>query len=145
MPYTTSSVNPSARLERLPPDQPFAWSLTFSQKKPTQFRSLIDDLKTVVVSWERRYIPETFTWQLADGYVDVLKTMMGRYGVELIVVDNAPNPSRQYALQELFLAPDAPPFVIEAVYRALAKQYHPDRGGDLAKMQRLNQLIEVVR
>jgi DnaJ-class molecular chaperone len=38
----------------------------------------------------------------------------------------------------LFLAPGAPPEVIKAVYRALSQKYHPDRGGDVAKMQEIN-------
>jgi curved DNA-binding protein CbpA len=38
----------------------------------------------------------------------------------------------------LYLVPGAPPEVIKAVYRALSQQYHPDRGGDVAKMQELN-------
>ena len=38
----------------------------------------------------------------------------------------------------LFLRPDAPPEVIKAVYRVLAVRYHPDKGGDLGAMTRLN-------
>jgi DnaJ-domain-containing protein 1 len=38
----------------------------------------------------------------------------------------------------LYVSPQAPPEVIEAAFRALAKQYHPDRGGSTAQMQRLN-------
>ena len=45
-------------------------------------------------------------------------------------------PSGPWAV--LYLVPGAPPEVIKAVYRALSQQYHPDRGGDVDKMQELN-------
>jgi len=38
----------------------------------------------------------------------------------------------------LYVSPQAPLEVIEAAFRALAKQYHPDRGGSTVQMQRLN-------
>jgi curved DNA-binding protein CbpA len=38
----------------------------------------------------------------------------------------------------LYVSSQAPPEVIDAAFRALAKQYHPDRGGSTAQMQRLN-------
>ena len=38
----------------------------------------------------------------------------------------------------LGVAPDAEPAVVRAAYRALAKRYHPDNGGDTETMRRLN-------
>lgn len=38
----------------------------------------------------------------------------------------------------LYLLPSAPLPVMEAVYRALVKLYHPDAGGDTQKMARIN-------
>jgi hypothetical protein len=38
----------------------------------------------------------------------------------------------------LYLVPGAPTEVIKAVYRALSQKYHPDRGGDVARMQEIN-------
>ena len=38
----------------------------------------------------------------------------------------------------LFVTPSAPFEVIEAAYKALARLYHPDNGGDTAKMQEVN-------
>lgn len=38
----------------------------------------------------------------------------------------------------LFLIPGAPPEVIKAVYRALSQKCHPDKGGDVARMQEIN-------
>ena len=39
---------------------------------------------------------------------------------------------------ELWLKPGAPREVIDAVYRVLARRYHPESGGDPEAMQRLN-------
>lgn len=45
----------------------------------------------------------------------------------------------------LHVAPDAPLTVCDAAYRALARQAHPDQGGDTLTMQRLNGAIERIR
>jgi hypothetical protein len=39
----------------------------------------------------------------------------------------------------------APPELIEAAYRVLAKQHHPDAGGDTVTMQRLNTAYAVLK
>lgn len=44
---------------------------------------------------------------------------------------------RQQALSVLGLPPNATPDQIKRRYRALAKRYHPDRGGDQRQMQRI--------
>ncbi len=44
---------------------------------------------------------------------------------------------RQQALAVLGLPPNATPQQIKRRYRALAKRYHPDRGGDQKQMQRI--------
>ena len=37
----------------------------------------------------------------------------------------------------LYITPDAPKFIVKAVYKALAFEYHPDRGGDSERFQEL--------
>ena len=44
---------------------------------------------------------------------------------------------RQQALAVLGLPPNATPQQIKRRYRALAKQHHPDRGGDPRQMQKI--------
>src|SRR3989442_4668855 len=44
---------------------------------------------------------------------------------------------RQQALTVLGLPPTATPQQIKRRYRALAKRYHPDRGGDQQQMKRI--------
>lgn len=52
-------------------------------------------------------------------------------------------PAVQEALTGLHLLPSAPAGVVQAVYRQLAKQHHPDKGGQKEAMQRLNKQYEL--
>ncbi len=59
------------------------------------------------------------------------------------------NPARSYlerqqALNVLGLPPNATPQQIKRRYRALAKKYHPDRGGDQRQMQRIIAAYELL-
>ena len=49
------------------------------------------------------------------------------------------------AFDALFLAYTAPLCVADASYKALAKYWHPDRGGASADFQRVNDAIQVIR
>ena len=51
---------------------------------------------------------------------------------------------RQQALAVLGLPPSATRQQIKRRYRVLAKQYHPDRGGDRRQMQRIIAAYEVL-
>ncbi len=51
---------------------------------------------------------------------------------------------RQQALSVLGLPPNATPDQIKRRYRALAKRYHPDRGGDQKQMQRIIAAYELL-
>jgi DnaJ-domain-containing protein 1 len=51
---------------------------------------------------------------------------------------------RQQALGVLGLPPNATPQQIKRRYRALAKKYHPDRGGDQRQMQRIIAAYELL-
>lgn len=51
---------------------------------------------------------------------------------------------RQQALNVLGLPPNATPDQIKRRYRALAKRYHPDRGGDQKQMQRIIAAYELL-
>ncbi len=64
--------------------------------------------------------------------------------------DNSVNPARpllerQQALRVLGLPPNATPQQIKRRYRALAKRYHPDRGGDQKEMQRIIAAYECLK
>lgn len=45
----------------------------------------------------------------------------------------------------LFLLPSAPVFVVEAVWRALANKYHPDKGGDVSLFRKFKEAYDKLR
>lgn len=49
------------------------------------------------------------------------------------------------AFAALHLATDAPASIVQAVYKHLARVYHPDAGGDEVSMKRLNAAYELAR
>lgn len=49
------------------------------------------------------------------------------------------------AFSTLHVRPDAPPSVIKAAYRALAKLHHSDAGGDDSHMARINRAMEILK
>ena len=61
------------------------------------------------------------------------------------IVDGTPTMTGQDAYAILGVIRNAPREVIEAAHRALARKYHPDKGGSTAAMQRINQAYEQVR
>ena len=55
-----------------------------------------------------------------------------------------PGPIEQ-AYRALYLVPGAPAWAITAMYRAAAKEYHPDAAGDHELMVRLNAAVALLR
>lgn len=51
--------------------------------------------------------------------------------------------AREY--QILGVVPGAPKFLVDAAYKAAAREYHPDRGGDAKKMSEINQAYESIK
>ena len=110
-----------------------------------------------IPSVDRTYVAESRTWLFAAGYLEAVKATLEDFGVKPVVMGDPDDTddcpfcthkdalTKQTALEELFLLPNAPAFLIEAVYKTLAKKYHPDHGGSNEKMQRLNAVMEVLR
>ena len=49
------------------------------------------------------------------------------------------------AYRALFLQPGAPPWAVTAVYRAAARELHPDVGGSHERMVAVNRAVEALR
>lgn len=94
-------------------------------------RNLIEALKLKVDSSFRSWDPIAKAWTVQPGWVeaalDLLRATFGQ--VEIAGEPLRPRPirptNRPYA--ELHLRPSAPPAVVEAAYKALARDRHPDR------------------
>jgi len=56
---------------------------------------------------------------------------------------SSPDPDDPY--RTLYVYPDAPVEVIRAAYRALAIKFHPDKGGDVNVMARINHAMDKIK
>lgn len=57
---------------------------------------------------------------------------------------HTPDPERD-AYARLHLLPTAPPELVDAAYRTLARLHHPDHGGDTATMTAINEAAALLR
>ena len=96
------------------------------------------------------------TWTVESFYADRAVELVRRYFGEVTVEDqrrrnqesrqqSAGGPRQQTVPPDdvtLHLLPTAPPQLIDAAYKALARLTHPDLGGSTEAMQRLNAAYE---
>jgi hypothetical protein len=116
---------------------------------------LVDVIKMMIPSCDRTWDTAAKTWYLAPEWGDGLIEALRECG--MTVTDRRPPPSPPQAtvlavasaLQEacvvLHITPDAPVAVAEASFKALAKQHHPDVGGDTATFQHLNDALRTFK
>lgn len=153
----------NATITRLPDYyRPWAWSLKVTSIDQDVFHELIESLKLNINYRKRKWDPTGKRWLFHADMIDDVAFVLDSFGVAYTIDDQqsqrtngrhrqtSERPStalltRQQAAAELYLLPDAPPDVITAVFRVLAKQYHPDMGGDTEQMQRLNAAMEALR
>lgn len=134
---------------------PWVWCLKIEYMEQHLFQRFIADLKITVDCSRRKYDPIKKRWLFHRESAEDVDHLLATHGIEYAFEDARSEgsersqttaiTSRQEALTELYLLPNAPAFVINAVYRTLAKKYHPDAGGTTEQMQRLNAAVEVLR
>ncbi len=131
---------------------------------PTDFNNAIGTLKSYIHASARSYDPQSRQWHIDvdaqtefDRWLTYLVTVLGAR-LEWQPADAAKEerrhqwppagyrkqPTREELLKRLHLLPDAPPELIKAAYRELAKLNHPDKGGDTARMQELNEAFRLL-
>ena len=114
---------------------------------------LVDALKATVPGYARRYDPATRAWTITPAYAHVASQLMHDVFPDVEIVDHTAAGSgfdrggdpREAALVVLHLRPSAPPELVDAAYRCLAKLHHPDAGGSTAVMQQINRAVESIR
>lgn len=99
---------------------------------------------TRVLEFLRRSIPSTFRtftgesgsqkWYVHEKYADQVRQIMNSTGSTVVAGDDP------WAV--LHLRPGAPRAIIDAVWKALAKELHPDRGGDEEQFKRVKSAYE---
>ncbi len=113
---------------------------------------LVDALKVTVPGYARAYDPVTRAWTVMAAYAHVATGLMRDVfpDVEIVGAATPPpfdrgRPSSDDPYQVLHLLPSAPPELVTAAHRCLAKMNHPDRGGSTATMQAINGAVEQIR
>ena len=112
---------------------------------------LVDALKAEIPGHARTYAPDTRAWTIAPAYAGIAIRLMYQAFTDVEVIDAAAGPGfdrggdpREAALVVLHLRPSAPPELVDAAYRTLARLNHPDRGGDHDAMLALNQAYDAI-
>jgi hypothetical protein len=125
------------------------------------FGFAIAELKSVVPVGYRRYEPSEKIWLITGGFFvqDWFDALRAHFDIEVEYVGaqqdrqrrheqkwQPPRPQQSLATpyKTLHLLPDAPPEVVKAAYKALARIYHPDLRGDTAKMVEINRAYETL-
>lgn len=114
-------------------------------------------LKAEIPFWSRSWNPETRTWQVQAPFIEAAVRIVSEFFDQIERRSAVATPSTGHGsvrecienIREqrpyhaaLFVLPGAPESVINAAYRALAKQCHPDLGGEHDSMIRINQAYE---
>ncbi len=112
---------------------------------------VVAELKRAVPAPLRTYDPDTKTWTISARYVErvyhVLDQVFGEVDVEGSRSGAADHgrQSRDDPWVILHLRPTAPPELVTAAHKCLAKLNHPDRGGSTSTMQAINAAAEALR
>ena len=136
---------------------PEGYVLKFKGMTKETFTPAIETLKRTVSPNLREYEPDTKQWFVADAARTQLDRWLGHlfvsYGVEAewIAADDVDDAherahkphkrtsSRAELYAALHLRETAPPALVRAAYRELAKLSHPDAGGTHEAMLKLNE------
>jgi len=105
-------------------------------------------LKASIPSRERKWDGDTKSWLLRADVAEIACALLRDFGLgydfdEPITAGHRMLPEQAYGV--LHLLPTAPRCVISAAYKALARQHHPDTGGDTEQMQRINAAATALR
>lgn len=106
----------------------------------TQFdRAFVDEFKASLPPWRRSWDQDGKFWSFDRDQVDRVCSLLRAHGYRYRVSGSGAEPApwnRAGWAETMFAA--LPAELHTAVYRALAHVLHPDRGGDAAAMQALN-------
>ncbi len=113
---------------------------------------LVDALKVAIPGHARAYDPAAKSWTVAPAYAGIATRLMYQTFSDVEVIDAAAGPTfdrggdpREAALVVLHLLPSAPPELVTAAHKCLARLHHPDHGGSTATMQLINAAADRIR
>jgi hypothetical protein len=113
---------------------------------------LVAALKVHVPAHARQYDPVAKSWTVAPTYAGVATRLMYQAFTDVEMIDAHAGPTfdrgtgtRDDPYVVLHLRPTAPPELVTAAYKCLARLHHPDRGGDHDAMLAINAAAEQIR
>jgi DnaJ domain len=116
----------------------------------------VEALKAYVPYRQRRWVPDDKKWWFQSDVIATVEYLCDRYYGSYVHVGRAGKEEKSHqntrtpnaqpdAYATLHLLPSAPSEVVTAAYRALAKKFHPDHGGDDERMKQINLAYERLR
>jgi hypothetical protein len=102
-------------------------------------RSFTDTMKKSITSKKRLWDGGDKCWYVCKDQFDKLCHLLDQYFDETILLDFPAHEVSASSYAMLYLLDGAPLEVVRSAYKALAQLHHPDRGGDVAVMQSINQ------
>ena len=112
---------------------------------------VVAELKRAVPAPLRTYDPDSKTWTVAGRYVSAVYHVLAQVFGEVDVEGSRTGPADRGRRASddpwviLHLRPTAPPELVTAAHKCLAKLHHPDRGGEHDAMQMINHAVEQIR
>jgi hypothetical protein len=100
--------------------------------------AMVSALKEQVPSRQRKWCPDLRQWWFKADVIELVVELARTHCGD--VQHEALDP-----FATMHLLPTAPPELVTVAYRTLAKLAHPDRGGDVHRMQALNVAYELLR
>lgn len=122
-----------------PEHAPWRWALAFDYSP-----EMVAAIKANIPSRQRTWKPDLKQWWFKPGQLPSIEALARLHcgAVAYVRRDGDLEPAvpaeTAAAYRALYLVPGAPPELIKAAYRILAKRVHPDAGGTTEQMQRVN-------
>lgn len=123
---------------------PFTYAVETTDFDP----DYIEALKRHVPSRQRKWNPDTKLWYFKPDAMETVASLLNHYfgGYQWAedALASTAVASVEAAYSTLYLLPSAPADVVKVVYKHLAKELHPDVGGDLWRMQDINAAVAMI-
>lgn len=130
---------------------PDGWVVQWQADRDHEWKHALAAIKRLPYD-EREYLPESKAWLISDHGMERIGRLFENLD-EFMDLDEPPEPSPRgariphaiaQAFAALHLATTAPLEVVQASYRALSKNHHPDHGGDHRSMVAINNAYDAV-
>jgi len=135
-----------------------SYSVKIKSDNPADFNLAINTLKSYISPEARAFDPQAKQWSIAKDADEMFqrwlvyaRTVLGAKDEWVKQSDSRrerhrarPRPQAVDPYQVFHLRETAPPELIRAAFKCLAKLNHPDVGGDTRRMQELNEAFQLL-